>query len=74
MHRLRHPCITTVMGAVVGGRADPEPQLVMELMQHGSLSDLLHNDTLVLEGDLLLRPVHGAALMRCMIITRCDVI
>ena len=30
----RHPCITTMMGAVVGS----EPLLVMELMEHGTAS------------------------------------
>ena len=54
LSRLRHPCITTVMGAVLASRSDPEPQLVMELMQNGSLFDLLHNETVVLEGDVLL--------------------
>ena len=28
--------------------------LVMELMEHGSLWDLLHNETMILDGDLLL--------------------
>jgi guanylate cyclase len=40
---LRHPCITTVMGAVL--RAD-EPMLVLEYMQLGSLYDVLRNETL----------------------------
>jgi serine/threonine protein kinase len=51
--RLRHPCITTVMGAVLGDSDMEEPMLVMELMQLGSLRDLLNNDTLVLEGDIV---------------------
>jgi serine/threonine protein kinase len=38
-------------GAVTSG---DEPQLVMEFMQHGSLYDLLHNETMVLEGEILL--------------------
>ena len=54
LSKLRHPCITTVMGAVIPSEKNAEPQLVMELMRHGSLFDLLHNDTLVLEGDILL--------------------
>mmetsp|Transcript_25718 Transcript_25718/g.37953 ORF Transcript_25718/g.37953 Transcript_25718/m.37953 type:complete len:1494 (+) Transcript_25718:46-4527(+) len=52
LSKLRHPCITTVMGAVINKRE--EPMLVMEYMDHGSLYDILHNDTMVLEGALLL--------------------
>lgn len=52
LSKLRHPCITTVMGAVIDKKS--EPMLVMELMDHGSLWDLLHNETMVLEGELLL--------------------
>lgn len=35
LSRLRHPCITTVMGAVIAPRVDP--MLVMEFMEYGSL-------------------------------------
>jgi len=49
---LRHPCITTVMGAVIDKKE--EPMLVMEYMDYGSLYDILHNDTMPFEGDLLL--------------------
>jgi len=52
LSKLRHPCITTIMGAVIS--KSEEPLLVMEYMDHGSLFDLLHNDTLVIEGDLVL--------------------
>lgn len=52
LSKLRHPCITTVMGAVVNKRE--EPMLVMEYMDHGSLYDLLHNETMVIEGELVL--------------------
>ena len=52
LSKLRHPCITTVMGAVI--ESGQEPLLVMELMDHGSLFDLLHNDTMIVEGDLVL--------------------
>lgn len=48
----RFRCVTTVMGAVVAG--SHEPMLVMEYMDHGSLYDVLHNETLVLEGDIIL--------------------
>ena len=34
------------MGAVTKG----EPMLIMEYMDHGSLYDLLHNETMVIEG------------------------
>jgi serine/threonine protein kinase len=39
-------------GAVIGNNV--EPMLVMEYMDHGSLYDLLHNETMVIEGELLL--------------------
>ena len=49
---LRHPHVTTVMGAVLQRGSDPI--LVMECMGRGSLYDLLHNDTLPLDGDTVL--------------------
>ena len=49
--RLRHPCITTVNGAV---KEKKEPLLVMELMENGSLYELLRNETVELQGDLIL--------------------
>lgn len=49
--KLRHPCVTTVMGAAWAGK---QTMLIMEYMEHGSLYDILHNETLVLEGDLLI--------------------
>ena len=52
LSRLRHPCVTTVMGAVIEKGEDP--MLIMEYMDHGSLYDILHNETLVMEGELLL--------------------
>eukprot|EP00547_Thalassionema_nitzschioides_P016529 CAMPEP_0194240680 /NCGR_PEP_ID=MMETSP0158-20130606/6778_1 /TAXON_ID=33649 /ORGANISM="Thalassionema nitzschioides, Strain L26-B" /LENGTH=1190 /DNA_ID=CAMNT_0038975425 /DNA_START=76 /DNA_END=3648 /DNA_ORIENTATION=+ len=54
LSKLRHPCVTTVMGAVITAAKHDGPMLVMEYMDHGSLHDLLHNDTLVLDGDLVL--------------------
>jgi serine/threonine protein kinase len=39
-------------GAVIERRT--EPMLVMEYMEYGSLYDLLHNDTIVIDGELLL--------------------
>jgi serine/threonine protein kinase len=53
LSKLRHPCITTVMGAVISNKS--EPMLVMEYMQLGSLYDLLHNESMVLEGELVLQ-------------------
>eukprot|EP00592_Proboscia_alata_P011203 CAMPEP_0194365924 /NCGR_PEP_ID=MMETSP0174-20130528/13911_1 /TAXON_ID=216777 /ORGANISM="Proboscia alata, Strain PI-D3" /LENGTH=1196 /DNA_ID=CAMNT_0039140815 /DNA_START=168 /DNA_END=3758 /DNA_ORIENTATION=- len=49
--KLRHPCITTMMGASF---SKDEPLLVMEYMDYGSLFDLLHNTTIIVEGDNLL--------------------
>ena len=40
------------IGAVMSPNEDP--MLIMEYMQHGSLYDLLHNETMVLEGEILL--------------------
>lgn len=57
--RLRHPCITTVMGAVV--EAGREPLLIMELMEHGSLYDLLRNTTLEIDGEIILPIVRDIA-------------
>jgi len=53
LSQLRHPSITTAVGAVVTSIDDP--MLVMEYMQHGSLYDILHNETMILEGDMLLQ-------------------
>jgi len=52
LSKLRHPCVTTMMGAVIG--KGEEPMLVMEYMHHGSLYDLLHNEIMVIEGEMLL--------------------
>lgn len=41
-----------ITGAVTGRNV--EPMLVMEYMDHGSLHDILHNETMVLEGETLL--------------------
>lgn len=48
--KLRHPSVTTVMGAVLG----KEPMLVMEYMTLGSLYDLLMNESYPFESDVLL--------------------
>lgn len=48
LSRLRHPCITTVMGAVVSAMHDP--MIVLEYMEYGSLYDLLRNETMYLTG------------------------
>ncbi len=49
--KLRHPNITTVIGAVMDAHC---PLLVMEYLEHGSLFDVLHNDTVVIEAELLM--------------------
>ena len=51
LSRLRHPCITTVMGAVVTHTHDP--MLVMEYMEYGSLHDLLRNESMYLSGEII---------------------
>lgn len=51
--KMRHPCIATVLGAVVGNE-NPEPLLVLEYMERGSLADLLHENQGVLGGDVVL--------------------
>ncbi|CAB9499442.1 activated protein kinase catalytic subunit alpha-1 [Seminavis robusta] len=53
LSRLRHPCITTVMGAVIAPRVDP--MLVMEYMEYGSLYDLLRNETMYAGGEIILQ-------------------
>lgn len=52
LSKLRHPCITTVMGAVIDPRE--EVLLVMEYMQKGSLYDVLHDEKIQFEGGLVL--------------------
>lgn len=50
--KLRHPCILAVMGAVIPNKM--EPMLVMELMHHGSLHELLRNETMDFDGEVML--------------------
>eukprot|EP00960_Hanusia_phi_P042766 755698-Hanusia_phi.AAC.3 len=52
LSKLRHPCITTIMGAVIEEGKDP--LLVTELMNFGSLNDFLHNDTVLIEPETIL--------------------
>ena len=59
LSRLRHPCITTVMGAVIS--SIHEPMLVMEYMEYGSLYDLLHNDTMYTGGEIILQILRDIA-------------
>ena len=48
---IRHPCITTIMGAtVIKLQGQKRLCLVVELMELGSLWDLLHNETFILRG------------------------
>jgi len=51
LSKLRHPCITTVMGSVIDQKE--EPMLVMEYMENGSLYDLLHNETMIIDGEVI---------------------
>ncbi|CAB9513585.1 activated protein kinase catalytic subunit alpha-1 [Seminavis robusta] len=43
LSKLRHPCVVSVMGAVVS--PNEIPQLIMEYLELGSLYDLLHNSS-----------------------------
>jgi len=52
LSKLRHPNITTIMGAIVTKKE--EPMMIMEYMDHGSLYDVLHNETMVLDGEIIL--------------------
>mmetsp|Transcript_13182 Transcript_13182/g.31588 ORF Transcript_13182/g.31588 Transcript_13182/m.31588 type:complete len:1491 (+) Transcript_13182:121-4593(+) len=58
LSRLRHPCITTVMGAIMTGH---NPMMVMELMENGSLYDLLRNETLYTGGEIIMQIVRDVA-------------
>ncbi|CAJ1954719.1 unnamed protein product [Cylindrotheca closterium] len=53
LSQLRHPNIITIMGAVIEKRS--VPQLIMEYMEHGSLSEVLQNPTMALESEMILR-------------------
>mmetsp|Transcript_73488 Transcript_73488/g.239093 ORF Transcript_73488/g.239093 Transcript_73488/m.239093 type:complete len:915 (+) Transcript_73488:919-3663(+) len=52
LSKLRHPCVLAVMGAVIPNKM--EPMLVMELMHHGSLHELLRNETMDFDGEVML--------------------
>eukprot|EP00980_Cylindrotheca_fusiformis_P019794 scaffold6938_cov108-Cylindrotheca_fusiformis.AAC.5 len=58
LSRLRHPCITTIMGAVMTG---VEPMMVMEYMDNGSLYDLLRNETMYTGGEIIMQIVRDVA-------------
>lgn len=53
LSRLRHPGITTVMGAVI--TRGQQPMMVMEYMENGSLYDLLRNETLYTGGEIIMQ-------------------
>ncbi|KAL3902362.1 MAG: hypothetical protein SGILL_010853, partial [Bacillariaceae sp.] len=55
LSKLRHPCITTVMGAVISPKA--EPMLVMEYMNQGSLFDVLMDKSVTLDVDEHILPI-----------------
>jgi len=52
LSRLRHPCITTVMGAVISNHVDP-----MLVMEYGSLYDHLHKETMSPGGEIILQVI-----------------
>lgn len=58
--RLRHPCITTVMGAVMPSKGG-EPLLIMEYMRHGSLYDVLRDDSIILKPEQILEILQDVA-------------
>eukprot|EP00934_Nitzschia_sp_Nitz4_P003244 Nitzschia sp. Nitz4//scaffold256_size27904//19844//23755//NITZ4_008172-RA/size27904-augustus-gene-0.6-mRNA-1//-1//CDS//3329544420//3234//frame0 len=58
--RLRHPCITTVMGAVMPSWKD-EPMLIMEYMSYGSLHDILQDESMELEPEQILAVLQDIA-------------
>ena len=62
LSRLRHPCITTVMGAVITRTHDP--MLVMEYMEYGSLHDLLRNETMYLTGEIIMQIARDVSCFR----------
>ena len=55
MVHLRHPNITTIMGACRKSPQGDPPLLVMEYMQYGSLYEMLHNKMALLDGGMVLR-------------------
>ena len=57
------------MGAVLS--SGTEPLLAMELMDHGSLFDLLHNDSMVVEGDIVLQILRDVAGPGTTLLARC---
>jgi hypothetical protein len=59
IHTYMHACIQ-LMGVVISDDHST-PLLVMEFMEFGSLYDLLHNESVALEGDLLLPVLRDVA-------------
>lgn len=53
------PFLAMTIGAVISSKA--EPMLIMEYMDHGSLYDLLHNETVVIEGQCRCVPLSGSS-------------
>lgn len=58
LSQLRHPNILTMVGAVLDAGAE---LLVTELLEHGSLRDLLRNKTAPVDGELALQLLHDVA-------------
>ena len=55
MAHLRHPNITTIMGACPATDEGDPPMLVMEYMQHGTLYELLQNTMVVVDGEMVVQ-------------------
>jgi guanylate cyclase len=59
LSQMRHPCITTVMGAVT--MENSGTMLVLEYMELGSLRDVLHSGTMVVDDTKVLAMVQDVA-------------
>ena len=58
LSQLRHPNILTMIGAVFDAGAE---LLVTEVLEHGSLRDLLRNQSVPVDGELALQLLHDVA-------------
>jgi guanylate cyclase len=59
LSQLRHPCITTVMGAVI--LPHDESMLILEYMELGSLRDVLRSSTMAVDDAMVLSMVQDVA-------------
>eukprot|EP00045_Choanoeca_perplexa_P014917 m.178541 g.178541 ORF g.178541 m.178541 type:complete len:1090 (+) comp16840_c0_seq1:161-3430(+) len=59
LSKIRHPCVVTIMGAVIDGQGGS--MLVLEYMEHGSLCDLFQNKQMEVDGEILKPVIQDAA-------------